>query len=64
MESITIYSPPDGRLGVAGSRETTFTDMMASVGFKAEEPFYMGSPGRVDPRSRDVGNGELRGGRR
>lgn len=64
MESITIWSPPNERLGGPGSRGTTFTDMMTSVGFKPEEPFYMGSPGMVDPRSRGVGNGELRGGRR
>jgi len=64
MESIMIYSPPDGRLGGPGSRGTTFTEMLTSVGLKPDEPFYMGSPGMVDPRSRDVGNGQLRGGRR
>ena len=50
-ESIRIYSPPNGGLGV---RNTTFTDMMADAGFKQGEP-YLGSPGRVDPRSRGVG---------
>ncbi|MCJ1485295.1 hypothetical protein MMC06_005469 [Schaereria dolodes] len=47
MESIKIYSPPDGRLG----RQTTFMDMMENAGFRKDEP-YLGSPGRVDPRSR------------
>ena len=41
--------------GTDGSRNTTFTEMMAQVGFKSGEP-YLGSPGRVDPRSRGVGN--------
>ncbi len=55
MESIKIYSPPDQRL----RPDTTFTDMMTNAGFKTGDPFvptnYMGSPGRVDPRSRDIG---------
>ena len=42
MESIKIYSPPNGGLG---RPNTTFTDMMADAGFKAGEP-YLGSPGR------------------
>lgn len=54
MESIKIYSPPDHRL----RPDTTFTDMMHNAGFKAGDPFmpmFMGSPGVVDPRSRDIG---------
>lgn len=50
MESIKIYSPPDGGLHRPG---TTFTDMMQDAGFRPGEP-YLGSPGRVDPRSRGV----------
>jgi hypothetical protein len=42
MESIRIYSPPNGGLG---RPNTTFTDMMADAGFKHGEP-YLGSPGR------------------
>lgn len=42
MESIRIYSPPNGGLG---RPNTTFTDMMADAGFKQGEP-YLGSPGR------------------
>ena len=45
MESIKIYSPPDGRLG----RQTTFTDMMLDAGLRKDGP-YLGSPGRLDPR--------------
>ncbi|KAL8909146.1 MAG: hypothetical protein Q9171_005151 [Xanthocarpia ochracea] len=48
MESIKIYSPPNGQLQ---RPNTTFTEMMANAGFKNGEP-YLGSPGRVDPRSR------------
>ncbi|KAL8787828.1 MAG: hypothetical protein Q9213_002015 [Squamulea squamosa] len=48
MESIKIYSPPNGQLQ---RPNTTFTDMMADAGFKNGEP-YLGSPGRVDPRAR------------
>lgn len=68
MESIKIYSPPNGGLE---RPNTTFTDMMADAGFKQGEP-YLGSPGRgeswydkprnstltrslVDPRSRGIG---------
>ncbi|KAL8714677.1 MAG: hypothetical protein Q9220_001626 [cf. Caloplaca sp. 1 TL-2023] len=47
MESIKIYSPPNGQL----QRNTTFTEMMADAGFKNGES-YLGSPGRVDPRAR------------
>ena len=63
-ESIKIYSPPNmhglgstdrPHAGTDASRNTTFTEMMAQVGFKSGEP-YLGSPGRVDPRSRGVGN--------
>jgi hypothetical protein len=64
MESITIWSPPDVRLG----RQTTYGDVLREVG--AEEspgkpgmvpaPLYMGSPGIVDPRSRGVDSGDLR----
>ena len=46
MESIKIYSPPNGGLG---RPNTTFTDMMADAGFKQGEP-YLGSPGRGMPR--------------
>ena len=65
MESITIYSPPDGRFGGsgsdAGSRQTTITDMMKQMGVETP-PYatYLGSPGRVDPRSKALGNGRLR----
>ena len=45
MESIKIYSPPNGGLG---RPNTTFTDMMADAGFKQGEP-YLGSPGRGMP---------------
>ncbi|KAL8937164.1 MAG: hypothetical protein Q9216_004562 [Gyalolechia sp. 2 TL-2023] len=48
MESIKIYSPPNGGLQ---RPNTTFTEMMADAGFKNGEP-YLGSPGRVDPRAR------------
>ncbi|KAI4093219.1 MAG: hypothetical protein LQ344_003046 [Seirophora lacunosa] len=48
MESIKIYSPPNGGLE---RPNTTFTEMMADVGLKHGEP-YLGSPGRVDPRAR------------
>ncbi|MCJ1341609.1 hypothetical protein MMC09_006905 [Bachmanniomyces sp. S44760] len=56
MESIKIYSPPDGRLDREpmpdeSRPQTTFTDMMETAGFRHNEP-YLGSPGRVDPRSR------------
>ncbi|MCJ1311105.1 hypothetical protein MMC25_004775 [Agyrium rufum] len=50
MESIKIYSPPDGRLD---QRQTTFTEMMENAGFRKGEP-YLGSPGRVDPRTRHL----------
>ncbi|KAL6716360.1 hypothetical protein ACLMJK_005926 [Lecanora helva] len=49
MESIKIYSPPNGGLH---RPNTTFTDMMADAGFKPGEP-YLGSPGRGRP-IRDV----------
>ena len=53
MESIKIYSPPNGGLG---RPNTTFTDMMADAGLKQGEP-YLGSPGRGqyhEQRWRDV----------
>lgn len=52
MESIRIYSPPNG---ILGRPNTTFTDMMADAGFKQGEP-YLGSPGRgkYPGRIRDV----------
>ncbi len=43
LESIKIYSPPNGGLGRPG---TTFTDMMADAGFKPGEP-YLDTPPRV-----------------
>ncbi|MCJ1478033.1 hypothetical protein MMC13_006708 [Lambiella insularis] len=63
MESIKIYSPPDARFGSPSpSRNTTFSGMMAAAGWKNHEQYggYLGSPGRVDPRSRGVGNGDVR----
>ena len=51
MESIKIYSPPNGGLERPG---TTFSEMMNKAGLRQGEPF-IGSPGRVDPRSRGVG---------
>ncbi|KAL8688404.1 MAG: hypothetical protein Q9224_004894 [Gallowayella concinna] len=48
MESIKIYSPPNGQLQ---RPTTTFTDMMADAGFKNGER-YLGSPERIDPRAR------------
>ncbi|KAL8673466.1 MAG: hypothetical protein Q9168_002133 [Polycauliona sp. 1 TL-2023] len=48
MESIKIYSPPNGGLQ---RPNTSFTDMMADAGFKNGES-YLQSPGRVDPRAR------------
>ena len=43
MESIKIYSPPNGGLH---RPETTFAEMLREAGFKNDEP-YLGSPGRV-----------------
>ena len=43
MESIKIYSPPNGGLH---RPETTFAEMLREAGFKSDEP-YLGSPGRV-----------------
>ena len=43
MESIKIYSPPNGGLHRPG---TTFAEMLPEAGFKNDEP-YLGSPGRV-----------------
>lgn len=51
MESIRVYSPEHG--AAALRPQTTFTDMMASAGFRGNEA-YLGSPGRVDPRSRKI----------
>ncbi|KAL8653660.1 MAG: hypothetical protein Q9226_003759 [Calogaya cf. arnoldii] len=50
MESIKIYSPPNGGLQ---RPNTTFTEMMADAGFKSGEPYVAHqSPGRVNPRAR------------
>ncbi|KAL8826533.1 MAG: hypothetical protein Q9191_003737 [Dirinaria sp. TL-2023a] len=55
MESIKIYSPPNmANVAPAEQRQTTFSEMMHNAGFRAGEP-YLGSPGKVDPRSRGVG---------
>jgi len=51
MESIRVYSPEHG--AAALRPQTTFTEMMASAGFRGNEA-YLGSPGRVDPRSRKI----------
>ena len=53
MESIKIYSPPGGGLGRPG---TQLGDMLNQVGWDPTKP-YLGSPGRVDPRSRGLGDG-------
>lgn len=53
MESIKIYSPPGGGLGRPG---TQLGDMLNEVGWDPTKP-YLGSPGRVDPRSRGLGDG-------
>ena len=53
MESIKIYSPPGGGLGRPG---TQLADMLNEVGWDPTKP-YLGSPGRVDPRSRGLGGG-------
>ena len=53
MESIRIYSPPGGGLGRPG---TQLGDMLNEVGWDPTKP-YLGSPGRVDPRSRGLGSG-------
>lgn len=50
MESIKIYSPPNGGLQ---RPTTTFTEMMADAGLKDGER-YVGSPGRIDPRTRGL----------
>lgn len=50
IESIKIYSPPGG-LGRPG---TQLGDMMHEAGLDPTKP-YLGSPGRVDPRSRGLG---------
>ncbi|MCJ1438866.1 hypothetical protein MMC27_008256 [Xylographa pallens] len=65
MESIKIYSPPDGRFGATsptGSGRTTFSTMMAHVGLRQDEPYtgYTGRASVVDPRSKGLGNGQLR----
>ena len=53
MESIRIYSPPNMGADRPGTTNTTFAEMMADAGFKEGAP-YLGSPGRVDPRSRRI----------
>ncbi|MCJ1282085.1 hypothetical protein MMC26_001408 [Xylographa opegraphella] len=65
LESIKIYSPPDGRFGATsptGSGRTTFSTMMAHVGLRQDEPYtgYTGRASVVDPRSRGLGNGQIR----
>jgi len=50
-ESIRVFTPVGGAAGLRP--QTTFTDMMASAGFRQHEP-YLGSPGRVDPRARNL----------
>lgn len=55
MESIKIYSPPNIAGALHEERMTTFRDMMAEAGLKDGAP-YLGSPGRVDPRSRRIGD--------
>ena len=59
-ESITIWSPPDARASNARgadlrapARQTTFTEMLQNAGFKQNDT-YLGSPGKVDPRVRDL----------
>lgn len=49
MESIKIYSPPNGGLG---RPQTTFTDMMVDAGFRPGEPYI-----RTPPRARGGGQG-------
>lgn len=51
LESIRVYSPEHGPGALRP--QTTFTEMMASAGFRGKEA-YLGSPGRVDPRSRKI----------
>ena len=54
MESIKIYSPPN--LGRERSNtNTTFGQLLADAGFKEGQP-YLGSPGRIDGRSRPIGD--------
>ena len=55
MESIRIYSPPNMGNERPTTTNTTFAEMMADVGLKEGQP-YLGSPGRVDPRSRRIGD--------
>lgn len=55
MESIKIYSPPGGGLGRPG---TQLGDILNQVGWDPTKP-YLGSPGRVDPRSRGLGGGSM-----
>lgn len=50
-ESIFIYSPPNLGMERPTTQHTTFGEMMREVGLKENGP-YLGSPGRVDPRSR------------
>ena len=54
MESIRIYSPPNMAADRPGTTNTTFGEMMADAGLKEGHP-YLGSPGRLDPRSRGIG---------
>ncbi len=50
-ESIRVFTPAGGAAVLRP--QTTFTDMMASAGFRQHEP-YLASPARVDPRSRKI----------
>lgn len=52
MESIKIYSPPNGGLGSPnggglGRPTTTFTDMMTDAGFRPGEPYLVDTPPRA-----------------
>ena len=53
MESIRIYSPPNMGADRPGTTATTFAELMRDAGLKEGQP-YLGSPGRVDPRSRRI----------
>ncbi|MCJ1350519.1 MAG: hypothetical protein MMC33_000500 [Icmadophila ericetorum] len=50
MESIKIYSPPDGRVG----RGTTFTDLMANAGFRHDDAFLSGRLNRDSVTTRNL----------
>ena len=50
MESIKIYSPPDGRVG----RGTTFTELMANAGFRHDDAFLGGRLNRESTTTRNL----------